>query len=978
MARFNVINTSDDFNPQRGIQFTTPVQTAQVNADLAGQAIQDVSRATQANRQVTRTATDLLAAGTQSYGVRTNEGFDLSSLSAQIMQMLVEREDKRREQAGIDYLQEASDYATGVPEYYNEKGQFAVRQGINELVDRYQAQGVPLNILANGLQGMAGPLDQAMSAKAQAQARAAAEAAAALREQQLAEQSYRLMGMVGALSVPGITAERQEQLVTELATGLEVSMSKLDPIAASQLATQVYSSLGESSALSSRTREEVQARVALSADYYEKASVLYTNFRNGAIDYAAYSTQLSLLESNYPESIPKSFNFGQLPQQVASLAAQTLSLQQSTQELQEQELAEELKGYDLVSINSENAMRVAAFLVQSTGMIDGFESQIKAMTGGVVPAEVVTVISAARDYNQFIYNTNEQLWQEISSKNSALYQLQQSDLTGFLSMYRTLEGMNPQSRDPQLFDSFSAVRDQLMLQTGVSPEELVTMPPEQLEQVRQQYESVRDRVLLSKQAEITDARSRYYTAGQRFYQAGLVTIDPTTQKYVQVQQTQESPLPGIITELNTLVQQRRATPPGLGGLPPNFSIPQLHTQRDAGGNPVVFPLRPQDTNFNFTQGQMFGAARDGGSRSHKGLDFAVPIGTEVISYVSGTVVGVRERGGYGKTVQVKADDGTYHFFAHLDGYNVRAGQRVAPGQVLAYTGDTGVGTGPHLHWEVTTQAESGHIDPIQYARQIPQNLRQWRGSGGNPVSYDGTVPLNNGTYVTSDANAFAEVNRGAVAASDYTVTSPLRAMFASNRLSDYRDQVPTHNYGYKALTNTAYARTLHAVSRETNIPAQWIADLIAVETDNKWSPTIRSSSGAVGLIQFTRVAAEDLNTTVEAISKMTVVQQLHLAQRYLQRVIDYAGPIETPTELVVGVLHGMGALREYKANPSAYDWDHTESGLSLREYMNKLGTYVGRSYDHLRRRIVTHTQYVAGCPVCEQGSRGGWFAPHEV
>lgn len=975
MANFpgiRVLNSSDDYRPQSGIQFNTPAQTAQVNADLAGQAIQQVGQATQANRQVTRAATDLLAGAQPGVAVRPGQDFTgLKELSVGLMTYFKEREEKRRQQAGVDFLQEASDLATKIPEELNERGQLLIRRDINDIVDRYQADGVPLEVLARGLQGMSMPLDSALEAKMQAQAKAAAELAAAERERQLATESYKIAGTLGALSVPGITSDRQTELMNSLVAELQASMGMLDPIAANQLANQVYTTLGQSSAASSKLREEVQSRVALSADYYNRASVLYSNFQSGAIDYAEYSTQLSQLAANYPNDIPAAFNFSQLPQQVQALAQQTLSLQQSAEALQDRQL----EGYDVDAITLDNSKFVVSYLTQHVGMIDQFEATIKATTGGTVPAELVGVVSAAREYQRYTNEQEPQLWEAYTAKRSEVTNLASADVRDYISMYRRMAAM---SSDPSAVpSSIAQIRDQLLMQTGMTPEQFVTMPPEKIAELQEIYDSSRTQAVADIQAEANAAYDRYLAAGRRFSMSGLLQRDATTGRYTQVPPPQESPLPGIVQELSTAAARLRAMPVGHGGLPPNFSVPQLHTQVDAGGNKLIFPLRPQDTIFEFSSGQVYNAPRPG--RLHQGLDFGVPMGTEVVSYVSGEVVDVRPRGDYGNTVKIRADDGTYHFFAHLDSATVSPGTRVSPGEVIALSGDTGTG-GPHLHWEVTTEPESGHIDPLEYARQIPQRLRQWRGSGGNPVSYNGTIPLDNGTYITSDTNAVAEASRGAVAASEYSVRNPVRHRFASSRASDYlAEQEPTHNYGYQALTRPEISRALYNASRATNVPAQWIADLVAVETDNSWSTSAYNrSSGATGLIQFIPSTAQWLGTSTEELRNMSVPQQMHYVAEYIKRVQDYAGPITSPEELVVGVLHGMGALREFKQDPDRYDWNSNHAGLSLTQYMNKLGIYTGRSYNHRRRRVSTHVSYTPGCAVCEQSAFGGFSVPHEA
>jgi murein DD-endopeptidase MepM/ murein hydrolase activator NlpD len=90
-------------------------------------------------------------------------------------------------------------------------------------------------------------------------------------------------------------------------------------------------------------------------------------------------------------------------------------------------------------------------------------------------------------------------------------------------------------------------------------------------------------------------------------------------------------------------------------------------------------------------------------RMHPAQDFAAPVGTPVQALSSGTVVfSGWSNQGYGYMVQVRYWDGTVSWFAHNSRLAVSVGQQVSPGQVVAYTGNTGHSTGPHLHLEIHT------------------------------------------------------------------------------------------------------------------------------------------------------------------------------------------------------------------------------------------------------------------------------------
>ncbi len=99
---------------------------------------------------------------------------------------------------------------------------------------------------------------------------------------------------------------------------------------------------------------------------------------------------------------------------------------------------------------------------------------------------------------------------------------------------------------------------------------------------------------------------------------------------------------------------------------------------------------------------------------HHGMDFTAPTGTEVYATADGTVELVdRSRRGYGNKVVIDHGFGYKTVYAHLEGFNnLRKGQKVKRGDVIAYVGNTGLSTAPHLHYEVHLNAKK--INPINY------------------------------------------------------------------------------------------------------------------------------------------------------------------------------------------------------------------------------------------------------------------------
>lgn len=87
-------------------------------------------------------------------------------------------------------------------------------------------------------------------------------------------------------------------------------------------------------------------------------------------------------------------------------------------------------------------------------------------------------------------------------------------------------------------------------------------------------------------------------------------------------------------------------------------------------------------------------------RAHLGIDYAANVGTPVKSAGNGRVNFVGRKGGYGKTIEVTHSDGYKTLYAHLNGYKkgIRKGKKVSRGQIIGYVGNTGLSTGPHLHF----------------------------------------------------------------------------------------------------------------------------------------------------------------------------------------------------------------------------------------------------------------------------------------
>ena len=97
---------------------------------------------------------------------------------------------------------------------------------------------------------------------------------------------------------------------------------------------------------------------------------------------------------------------------------------------------------------------------------------------------------------------------------------------------------------------------------------------------------------------------------------------------------------------------------------------------------------------------------------HDGIDIAAPVGTVVVAPKDGTVLAVGVSSSFGRYLKLSHNDGYVSFMAHLYKVPVRIGEAVRQGCRVAYSGNTGRSTGPHLHFGLFRHGQ--YVDPINY------------------------------------------------------------------------------------------------------------------------------------------------------------------------------------------------------------------------------------------------------------------------
>jgi biotin carboxyl carrier protein len=100
------------------------------------------------------------------------------------------------------------------------------------------------------------------------------------------------------------------------------------------------------------------------------------------------------------------------------------------------------------------------------------------------------------------------------------------------------------------------------------------------------------------------------------------------------------------------------------------------------------------------------------SRPHEGIDVSAPMGAPIVAPAAGVVVRVGREAGYGLVLEIDHGNGIETKFAHMSRVMVRRGQRVKRGQEIAAVGNSGLSTGPHLHYEIHINGKV--VDPLTY------------------------------------------------------------------------------------------------------------------------------------------------------------------------------------------------------------------------------------------------------------------------
>ncbi len=117
----------------------------------------------------------------------------------------------------------------------------------------------------------------------------------------------------------------------------------------------------------------------------------------------------------------------------------------------------------------------------------------------------------------------------------------------------------------------------------------------------------------------------------------------------------------------------------------------------------------------------------GASSDHKGIDISVPVGTNVYACEAGKVTIAGNSSSAGNWVVIDHGNGYVSKYMHNSELKVSSGDTVEKGQLIALSGNTGISTGPHLHFQIESQGEA--VDPLSF--KYDNNMGNGEGGTGS-------------------------------------------------------------------------------------------------------------------------------------------------------------------------------------------------------------------------------------------------------
>ena len=410
---------------------------------------------------------------------------------------------------------------------------------------------------------------------------------------------------------------------------------------------------------------------------------------------------------------------------------------------------------------------------------------------------------------------------------------------------------------------------------------------------------------------------------------------------------------------------------------------------------------------------------------HKGVDFAAPAGTPVLSLVNGVVKQVRhadKAGGYGHYIDiVDSNTGLLHRFNHLQELpDFKAGDVITAGQQVGKVGSTGNSTGPHLDYEIRLDGELKEGPGGIYGKHGTKNTldhllgNQPQDRAMPPPGNEDYTNVPNPREVTSNEEFQSIVPARAVKDNDniiidnivklpsppdapkyakaeevYNTAEPLKNKFVrADKINwNVKTNKPTNHYGYDALVNDLkLAANVNKVATTLDIPGMWLADLIAYESG--FDPLNHNPiTGLSGIANFTEAEIRDAGFDPTTWHLTTASQQMVVLEQRVKNAVELYGKPRNFRE--VAAMFYSSNLEVYNdvRNNGGLGLVNTMkdvSGMSFQEYLRKIGGNANRQYEasiqqqNLAAFAPIHTEFVEGCATCRAlQASGSEIIPHE-
>ncbi|MBR3041351.1 MAG: peptidoglycan DD-metalloendopeptidase family protein, partial [Eubacterium sp.] len=161
----------------------------------------------------------------------------------------------------------------------------------------------------------------------------------------------------------------------------------------------------------------------------------------------------------------------------------------------------------------------------------------------------------------------------------------------------------------------------------------------------------------------------------------------------------------------------------------NVSITVTGTQTSVqyNGADFLWPM-PSSTTISSYYGPRT-APTAGATSYHRGIDIPCPVGSGVVAVANGTVIYTGYLGSGGNCVIVDHGSGLSTCYFHLSAFGCKVGDAVTAGQTICFSGNTGVSTGPHLHFAVRENGE--YVNPLKYYKNVKDKSQVANTEGSN-------------------------------------------------------------------------------------------------------------------------------------------------------------------------------------------------------------------------------------------------------